>query len=216
VKNNIRPYSRKPAPVGTLAENLNLLERFANLRNEDAEKFRAEHPGFLLLAQLQESGWDEGFVHRLKSERARDRAREIARDEPIPALRKREVLRRIWRGDEFANEYLKVLLYSSSRITDRVEFNWKRGEIVYEPRDDFEKVVFTLFRNSTLARVCEAEDCPAPYFIAKRRRQRYCSPDCAAQFQKKWKLDWWRREGSQRRQEQRVEKAKKAKKGGKR
>jgi len=215
-ENTISNYSRKPPPVGTLAGNLDLLQRFVNLRDEDAEKFRVEHPEFLLLPQLIESGWELGVMLRLgMTSRASARAREIAEEQPNPVLRKREVLRRIWRGDEYANDYLKLLLYSSSP-TDRVEFNWKRGEIVYQPKDDLEKAVYTLFRNSALAKVCEAEDCPARYFIAKRRNQRYCSPECAAQFQKKYKLDWWNREGSRRRHEQRTGKAKKANKGGKR
>jgi hypothetical protein len=211
--NNIRQYSRKPRPVGALAGQIRLLRQFANLRDEDAEKFRGQHPEFLLAGHLKESGWELGVMLRLgMTAGATARARALAQVQPNPVLRKRDALRLIWRSDEYANDYLRLLLYSSSSTTDRVEFNWKRGEIVYQPKDDFEKAVYVLFRNSALAKVCENEGCPAPYFIATRSTQRYCSPDCAAIFQQKWKLDWWKRVGSKKRSEGRAKK-KKAKKG---
>src|SRR5206468_5503900 len=96
------------------------------------------------------------------------RARALAEVQPNPVLRKRDALRLIWRSDEYANDYLRLLLYSSKPTTDRVEFNWKRAEIVYQPEDEFEVAVYVLFRNSGLAKVCENEECPVPYFIARR------------------------------------------------
>ena len=211
----IRKYSRKPKPIGTLAAQLRLLTEFANLRDEDAEKkFRVEHPEFLLQSNLLDSGWLLGFTQRVgASEQAVAHAKAIAEAQRNPALWKRDVLRRIWRGDEYANDYLKLLLYSSETTPHRVEFNWKRGEIVYEPRDQFEHAVYALFRNSRLAKVCENPDCPAQYFIAKRGTQRYCGEDCASVFQREWKLSWWREKGSKLRREERAQE-RKTKKGG--
>jgi hypothetical protein len=114
----------------------------------------------------------------------------------------RDIVRLIWRGESFANEYLKALLYGT-----RVEFNWKRGEIVYEPQNDFERALYALFRNSGLAKVCENPECPAPYFIAQRKSQCYCGEDCALVYQREWKRDWWKKKGSSRRKQQRTEKA---------
>lgn len=210
----IRHYSRKPKPVGTLAGQADLLIRFANLRDEDAEKFRGEHPEFLLHPHLLESGWEFGVTRRLGlSERVIAHAKAIADAQPNPALWKRDVLRRIWRSDEDANDYVKLLLYSSEMSPHRVEFNWKRGEIVYQPQDNFERAVYALFRNSGLAKVCENADCPAPYFIARRRTQRYCGEDCALVFQKQWKKNWWGKTGSKLRKRQRAKKRKAKKEG---
>jgi hypothetical protein len=54
-------------------------------------------------------------------------------------------------------------------------------------------------QSSARARVCANPDCPAPYFIAKKPRARYCSLECARPFQRQSKLDWWNRVGSKRR-----------------
>jgi len=40
-------------------------------------------------------------------------------------------------------------------------------------------------------RVCAAEDCHSPYFIAPHGRQQYCSDLCAQVGQRKAKLRWW-------------------------
>jgi hypothetical protein len=40
--------------------------------------------------------------------------------------------------------------------------------------------------------MCRNPDCPSRYFIASRKNQRYCSPDCASPAKKEAKLKWWR------------------------
>lgn len=42
------------------------------------------------------------------------------------------------------------------------------------------------------ARVCRGPGCPARYFIAKKRWQRYCSEVCALPAQQEAKRKWWR------------------------
>jgi hypothetical protein len=132
---------------------------------------------------------------------------DFARLQPNPALRKRDILQLIWRNDQYSNDYLKLLLAGS-----RVEFNWKRGQIVYKPENDFERAVYALFLNSSLAKVCGNPDCPARFFVAQRKSQRYCDADCAAVFQHESKRNWWKEVGSKMRRQQRAEK-RKAKKG---
>ena len=207
---NIRHYSRKPKSVGTLASQLRVLGQFANLRDEDVKKFRERHPDFSIASSLTEEGWIEGVVHRLGgggptlvSGRALVLAETIRKLQPNPALRKRDILRQIWNGDEASDDYLKILLAGS-----RVEFDWKRGEIVYKPQNEFELAVYALFRNSSRARICGNSECPSRYFIASRRSQVYCSEDCAGVYQKEWKRNWWKHKGSSRRRQQRAKKRK--------
>ncbi len=38
---------------------------------------------------------------------------------------------------------------------------------------------------------CRNPECPAPYFLAKRRDQKYCSDICATPAKKAAKLKWW-------------------------
>jgi len=40
-------------------------------------------------------------------------------------------------------------------------------------------------------RCCVNKTCPAPYFIAKLRSQKYCGADCAAPALRASKLKWW-------------------------
>jgi hypothetical protein len=207
-KDNIRQYARKPKAVGTLASQLRVLRDFANLRDEDARKFRAGHPDFFLSENLTAEGWVDGFLIRLGgaggsviNAGALHLAQLLSEKFPNVALRMRDIVRLIWRGESYANEYLKALLYGT-----RVEFNWKRGQIIYMPENEFERAVYALFRNSSLAKVCGNPDCPAPFFIAGRRSQRYCGEDCAAVFQHESKRNWWKEVGSKMRRQQRATK----------
>jgi hypothetical protein len=43
--------------------------------------------------------------------------------------------------------------------------------------------------------VCANPECPAPYFLKRRRTQRFCDrPACLAYGQRQHKLDWWRKQ----------------------
>jgi len=194
---------------------LEVLKEFANMRDERIEKFRAQHPDFFLSENLTKEGWENGFLIRLGgagttivNAQAVLLARQLSDTYPNVALRMRDILCLIWRGEPFANEYLKALLYGS-----RVQFDWKRGEIIYAPQNEFERALYSLFRNSSLAKVCENPDCSAPLFIASRKSERYCSEDCARVFQREWKRNWWKEKGSKLRREQRTEKRKAKKEG---
>ena len=41
------------------------------------------------------------------------------------------------------------------------------------------------------ARHCQSSNCPAPYFIAVKRWQKFCSPECAGPGVRESKLRWW-------------------------
>jgi hypothetical protein len=42
------------------------------------------------------------------------------------------------------------------------------------------------------ARKCQATDCPAPFFVALKRWQKFCSPECALPAQREAKRKWWK------------------------
>jgi hypothetical protein len=63
-------------------------------------------------------------------------------------------------------------------------------------------------RSARFAR-CQNPDCPAHYFLAKRRSQKFCERgDCTAYAQRKYALKWWNDEGQKRRRAKRKSKAK--------
>jgi hypothetical protein len=130
----------------------------------------------------------------------------------------RNCLREIWTGGPEANSLLTAFFVTSSPITEllppgmlspqgvfplspkgRFEADWRRGGLTYHPETDLQKALYLLLRRSGRAKVCANPECPAPYFVANKARDRYCSPACLQPFQRQWKRDWWNRVGSKRR-----------------
>ena len=117
----------------------------------------------------------------------------------------REAVREIWKGN---SEKLTFVLFGS--LDDvyadpdpewpwppQLKVDWQRGEFVYIPRTEFDKAVYELFRSSSLAKRCANPDCPAPYFIAGRTTQQYCSEKCSGVLHRAHKLRWWKEHGSE-------------------
>jgi hypothetical protein len=46
-------------------------------------------------------------------------------------------------------------------------------------------------KNITHARHCRNRECPAPYYFARKKNQKYCSPVCALPAQRASKRKWW-------------------------
>ena len=65
------------------------------------------------------------------------------------------------------------------------------------PASPFEDAVRSLARAHTHR--CGDPECPAPYFLAKRRTQAYCSEKCAGYGQREAKKRWWSNVGADRR-----------------
>ena len=64
-------------------------------------------------------------------------------------------------------------------------------------------------------RYCPNSECPAPYFIAIRRSQKYCSKICALPSQRKFKRRWWMDRGEARRKARKASAKKSQRKRGK-
>lgn len=79
------------------------------------------------------------------------------------------------------------------------------------PASPFEKAVTHLVKSADRARYCANPECPAPYFFAKRRNQRYCSEICAAPAQRELKRKWWAEHGEDWRKSRTATKAGKGK-----
>ena len=131
---------------------------------------------------------------------------------------RREDLRQVWRGhsgklaaillpslppDELSAQERSAYLSKDESDTagewqwpPQIKVDWQRSQFVYEPRTEFQTAVYALFRQSALAKVCANPDCVAPYFIAGRATQRYCSDGCAQVFQREWKRRWWKERGN--------------------
>jgi hypothetical protein len=65
------------------------------------------------------------------------------------------------------------------------------------PRDPFILALLRAQHQVDRMRHCLNVQCPAPYFLALRRSQRYCSEECARPAQREFKRTWWANHGEQ-------------------
>ena len=203
----------RPAP-NAIAESsdkelLDALVDLANLRDDEAsfKRLEAKWSGFVRVDERERPFWNSVL---------RSVGPSFLSTQFHHMYRRREAVRRIWRGD---SEMLVLVLLPEvppEESTDQekyvekvdakglpidlarpsqVRFDWQRGQLVYEPLTEFQRSLYALFQRSALAKVCANGDCPAPYFIATKVSQRYCSEKCAEVFQRKWKRQWWTEHG---------------------
>ncbi len=74
-------------------------------------------------------------------------------------------------------------------VTDDVECFWGNS---LGPVTPCERIFMQLMQHTS---VCGNSACPAPYFFAQRRSQKYCSEECAAPAQREFKRKWWSEHG---------------------
>jgi hypothetical protein len=63
------------------------------------------------------------------------------------------------------------------------------------PPRPFEQALTYLLNSAKRMRHCKNPECPAPYFFADRRNQKYCSEVCALPEQRAFKRRWWQQNG---------------------
>jgi hypothetical protein len=59
------------------------------------------------------------------------------------------------------------------------------------PLVSFERVMWHFHRVAEKARHCANPECPAPFFFAAKKGQKYCSSKCSAPSQREQKRRWW-------------------------
>jgi len=78
----------------------------------------------------------------------------------------------------------------------------ERGEILPDPRNLTVTLAFAVLRFHRRMKMCANNECPAPYFIAKRKDQKYCERgDCTAEAQRARARKYWNSKGAQLRRE---------------
>lgn len=76
------------------------------------------------------------------------------------------------------------------------------------PPTPLEQILIYLRKQAHRTRVCANSDCPARYFLAGRRSQKYCTDVCSLPSQRQFKRLWWAKYGkSWRRKRAKTQKA---------
>ncbi len=83
--------------------------------------------------------------------------------------------------------------------TGRGKLVYRNGRLEYQTSTLYDFLYLELVTCPAHSlRKCRQPNCETPYFIGHHRTQ-YCSDVCAGSAQKKWKREWWAKEGRERR-----------------
>jgi hypothetical protein len=120
----------------------------------------------------------------------------------------RDLLRRVWtaperRSREWYSFHLRLMFYGWEARADFIRNHpvstitdpgWsKLSYFDPPPVTPFEASVFYLQTSiAERAKRCGNSDCPAPYFIAVKKWQKFCSEKCAGPANRESKRQWWR------------------------
>lgn len=113
----------------------------------------------------------------------------------------REELRSVWRIPDWRTREWRVFKLREAIIKhDPFPFATYNAIAAMEPippLTPFEQTLLHLLKSVDRARCCGNPDCPAPYFFAKRRSQKYCTDACSKPAQREFKKRWWAEKGPQ-------------------
>lgn len=111
-------------------------------------------------------------------------------------------LRRAWLRSTPLKEKQRLVngLIASSFATPGIS-GWSAplslGRIVLDHQNLRSQLAVAILENWRRFAVCANPECPAPFFLSRRRTQKYCeSGECTRYAQRERALAWWRREGN--------------------
>jgi hypothetical protein len=110
-----------------------------------------------------------------------------------PLLSLQEVLRRGWERPTAKERELAVLgmLLDASRLYEQA-----KGRVFAVIGEPLGVILLEAIHSADSMRICGNIECPAPYFIASRRSQKFCSDACALPAQREYKRRWWNEHGA--------------------
>lgn len=194
------------------------LAELANVERDGMNRFLRRY-GRMIPNQFSPGNLDEAAI-QAQSDRVVKEERMTYRLEGIltpTILDLRNVVRRVWvEPDLRTKRYGVFLLWKWAMYPGFLEgasIGVPLMPLTLPPPTLFEQSLQYLLDSADLAHYCANPDCPAPYFFAKRRSQRYCSDACAEPARREFKRKWWTEHGEEWRAERKGKKpAKKGKK----
>jgi hypothetical protein len=171
-------YWSKPMARTTKAYSHLLLE-LANLQDSGLRRFRRKFP-------LPSECWSDSDLLQFQEE-----LRDIWTGQTT--IKKKESILSRWlalRPFGFAG-----MNYSAWQVS------WRGGWFIPEADNLPGRLLYSVLANRHYLTVCRNPNCPARYFIAKRRDQKVCEQGpCKEYVQREWAMNWWNQEGKQRRE----------------
>jgi hypothetical protein len=171
------------------------LTELVNLRDDPVAEKRFEER---FRPMLPVRGWEPGRVALVKGRRGAHEGFEQNAPLQEHRWRLREKLRLVWNQSDARTRRWRIERLKHEALTqlDRRFLAPDAFNLTLPSLTPFERVLEHLGRCADRLRICGNEECPAPYFIARRRSQKYCSDDCSAPSQRELKRRWWDEHGS--------------------
>lgn len=106
----------------------------------------------------------------------------------------RDLAQRLWTdvADAGGLDILHELLFLSGWPGATARIDWRRQRVGYQPQSTLQAAFYELLTHNQLAKRCANPDCAAPFFIADRVDERYCSLRCKRVGRLASKRDWMR------------------------
>jgi hypothetical protein len=105
-----------------------------------------------------------------------------------------DTLRKAWMGDASAIQEIKQQVKDALEVNPSVRA--KGLELTTDNLWNFICVLFLLDEAAGKVGACGNPECASPYFLRKRKDQKYCGCEqCSAYAQQRYALGWWDRKG---------------------
>jgi hypothetical protein len=164
---------RRAIDDGFRAEMQRLLVALVNLHDEGQEQFWASKKNL----------WTQWF----------------GRESKVDLLELRDQIRRLWDRQTYIADKDRILMkwLQPRGETPAIIARFQKGAIQPNPFNLRALLAFAIVERAAKLAHCHNPGCPVPYFVAKRKDQKYCERgDCTAYAQRQYALDWWKREHS--------------------
>jgi hypothetical protein len=112
----------------------------------------------------------------------------------------RDELRLIWTTGDLKTKEWRIFLF---RVDPHTSVD-VLSAMAPPPPNAFHQAVMYLFKWAAKTRLCRNPNCSSPFFLARRKTEKYCNEDCALPAQRASKRDWWRKHGDEWRRKRRA------------
>lgn len=130
----------------------------------------------------------------------------VKKDRSLRILEVRDVLRTAWREPDLRTREYLIFLIQQRTLPEEYADSIRLISNLPTP-SPFEEALIYLRRLGGQARYCSNPECAAPYFITKRKSQKYCSDACSKPSQREFKRQWWAEHGENWRTQRKRKKA---------
>jgi hypothetical protein len=137
----------------------------------------------------------------------------------VPTIQLRDALRMVWRAPDQRTKDWAIIRMIDAVVIEEASPRYHSGFPILNGDNDrlialptptlLEQILTYLRKQAHRTTICSCPGCPAPYFLAGRRSQKFCSDACSLPSQREFKRSWWAKHGKTWRRQKRRTRARK-------